>query len=126
AGLAPEGLSGVSEITGGHHDFGRFAMTARADERDRVRGEPPWSAVRSITESDRIRGAEREEARIVASEASVRGAGVGAGANAEAIEAWDGPLFDRFLHFREAISGGMGEFGEEALRLVPPRSGERV
>jgi ubiquinone/menaquinone biosynthesis C-methylase UbiE len=47
-------------------------------------------------------------------------------ANAEAIEAWDGPLFDTFVQFREIVTSGLGAHGEEALRLHPPRAGERV
>jgi SAM-dependent methyltransferase len=50
----------------------------------------------------------------------------GPGPNAEAITAWDGPLFDRFLRFREIVTTGLGAHGEAALRLVPPRPGERV
>jgi SAM-dependent methyltransferase len=50
----------------------------------------------------------------------------GAGANAEAIAAWDGPLFDRFLRYRELVTTGLGAHGEEALRLYPPRPGDRV
>ena len=46
--------------------------------------------------------------------------------NAEAIEAWDGPLFDRFLRFRHIVTTGLGAHGEEALRLVPPQPGQRV
>jgi ubiquinone/menaquinone biosynthesis C-methylase UbiE len=49
-----------------------------------------------------------------------------ADANAEAIEAWDGPLFDRFVQFRHLLTAGLGVHGEEALRLSPPRAGERV
>jgi ubiquinone/menaquinone biosynthesis C-methylase UbiE len=47
-------------------------------------------------------------------------------ANEEAIRAWDGPLYDRFVRFRHLLTTGLGEHGEEALRLAPPRSGERV
>jgi ubiquinone/menaquinone biosynthesis C-methylase UbiE len=47
-------------------------------------------------------------------------------ANAEAIEAWDGPLFDRFVRFRHIVTSGLGAHGEEALRLVPPQPGQRV
>ncbi len=47
-------------------------------------------------------------------------------ANEEAIRAWDGPLFDRFVRFRHLLTSGLGAHGEEALRLVPPRPGERV
>src|SRR5918999_6592572 len=50
----------------------------------------------------------------------------GPGANAEAITAWDGPLFDRFVRFREIVTTGLGAHGEAALRLVPPRPGQRV
>jgi ubiquinone/menaquinone biosynthesis C-methylase UbiE len=48
------------------------------------------------------------------------------GANAEAIEAWDGPLYDRFVRFREIMTTGLGQHGEEALRLFPPEPGQRV
>jgi ubiquinone/menaquinone biosynthesis C-methylase UbiE len=47
-------------------------------------------------------------------------------ANDEAIRAWDGPLYDRFVRFREIVTTGLGAHGEEALRLNPPRPGERV
>jgi SAM-dependent methyltransferase len=50
----------------------------------------------------------------------------GPGPNAEAIHAWDGPLFDRFVRFREILTTGLAAHGEEALRLVPPKSGQRV
>ena len=50
----------------------------------------------------------------------------GPGINAEAIAAWDGPLFDRFVEFREVLIGGLAHHGEEALRLFPPQPGERV
>jgi SAM-dependent methyltransferase len=47
-------------------------------------------------------------------------------ANAEAIEAWDGPLFDRFVRFRHIVTAGLGAHGEAALSLVPPQPGQRV
>lgn len=47
-------------------------------------------------------------------------------ANAEAIEAWDGVLFDRFQRFRHLILPGLGSHGEEAMRLKPPGEGARV
>jgi ubiquinone/menaquinone biosynthesis C-methylase UbiE len=47
-------------------------------------------------------------------------------ANEEAIRAWDGPLFDAFVRFRHVMTTGLGAHGEEALRLVSPRAGERV
>jgi len=50
----------------------------------------------------------------------------GTSANAEAIEAWDGPLFDRFVQFREIVTTGLGAHGEAALRLAPPQPGQRV
>jgi SAM-dependent methyltransferase len=50
----------------------------------------------------------------------------GTGVNAEAIQAWDGPLFDRFVKFRHIVTTGLGAHGDEALRLNPPRAGERV
>lgn len=49
-----------------------------------------------------------------------------AGTNEEAIRAWDGPLYDRFVRFRETVTTGLGSHGEEALRLHPPQSGQRV
>src|SRR3954447_14845056 len=47
-------------------------------------------------------------------------------ANSETTEAWDGPLYDRFLSFREIIIGGVTPLGEQALRLFPPTPGQRV
>jgi SAM-dependent methyltransferase len=49
-----------------------------------------------------------------------------ASANAEAIEAWDGPLFDRFVRFRHIVVAGLAIHGERALRLFPPQPGQRV
>src|SRR3712207_3653052 len=50
----------------------------------------------------------------------------GPGVNAEAIEAWDGPLFERFLRYRHIFTTGLGAHGEVALRLAKPRPGERA
>jgi ubiquinone/menaquinone biosynthesis C-methylase UbiE len=50
----------------------------------------------------------------------------GEGANSEAIAAWDGPLYDRFVRFRHIVTTGLGAHGEEALRLYPPGRGDRV
>jgi len=47
-------------------------------------------------------------------------------ANDEAIRAWDGPLYDRFVRFRETVTTGLGAHGEEALRLHPLTPGQRV
>jgi ubiquinone/menaquinone biosynthesis C-methylase UbiE len=49
-----------------------------------------------------------------------------ASANAETIQAWDGPLYDRFVRFRDVIVAGLSAHGEEALRLFPPQPGQRV
>jgi ubiquinone/menaquinone biosynthesis C-methylase UbiE len=46
--------------------------------------------------------------------------------NAEAIQAWDGPLYDRFVRFREIITTGLGMHGEAAMDLFPPQRGQRV
>ncbi|HEY2719191.1 MAG TPA: class I SAM-dependent methyltransferase [Solirubrobacteraceae bacterium] len=47
-------------------------------------------------------------------------------ANDEAIEAWDGPLYDRFVQFRHLLVGGLGVHGDEGLRVVAPKPGERA
>jgi ubiquinone/menaquinone biosynthesis C-methylase UbiE len=47
-------------------------------------------------------------------------------ANAEAIEAWDGPLFERFVKYRHIMVGGLAPHGDEALRTDPPAPGDRV
>ena len=49
-----------------------------------------------------------------------------AAANEEAIRAWDGPLHDRFVRFRDVLTAGLGLHGEAALALVPPQPGDRV
>jgi ubiquinone/menaquinone biosynthesis C-methylase UbiE len=46
--------------------------------------------------------------------------------NDEAIQAWDGPLFDRFSRYREIVTTGLGSHGEAALALHPPQPGQRV
>ena len=50
----------------------------------------------------------------------------GSGVNAEAIQAWDGPLFDRWIKFRHIVTSGLAAHGNIALRLVPPQVGQRV
>jgi SAM-dependent methyltransferase len=50
----------------------------------------------------------------------------GAAANAEATEAWSGPLFERFLRFRDLVTDGLGAHGEVALAEHPPGVGDRV
>jgi SAM-dependent methyltransferase len=47
-------------------------------------------------------------------------------ANAEATEAWDGPLFDRFVEFRHIVINGLANHGEKALALYPPPAGANV
>ncbi len=46
--------------------------------------------------------------------------------NAEAIEAWDGPLFERFARFRHLVTTGLGAHGDAAMRRADPQPGERV
>ena len=46
--------------------------------------------------------------------------------NEEAISAWDGPLFDRFVEYRHIVVGGLTPHGEKALELYPPAPGDRV
>ena len=50
----------------------------------------------------------------------------GTGVNAEAILAWDGPLFDRWIKFRHIVTTGLGAHGNAALELLPPQPGQRV
>lgn len=47
-------------------------------------------------------------------------------ANAEAIQAWDGPLFDRFVRLRHIVVAGLKGHGDEAMRLHPPTPGDHV
>ena len=49
-----------------------------------------------------------------------------AASNELTIEAWNGVLFDRFLRFRDIVTTGLRAHGEHALRLHPPRPGDRV
>ena len=46
--------------------------------------------------------------------------------NEEAISAWDGVLFERWLRYRHIFVGGLANHGDEALRLFPPQAGWRV
>ena len=47
-------------------------------------------------------------------------------ANEEAIGAWDGVLYDRFVEFRDIIVSALTMVSEDALRLYPPPPGARV
>jgi len=46
--------------------------------------------------------------------------------NAEAREAWNGVLFDRFVRYRHLVVEGLAPHGDAALRSDPPRAGDRV
>jgi SAM-dependent methyltransferase len=46
--------------------------------------------------------------------------------NLEAQEAWNGVLFDRFVQYRDIVIGGLSGFGDEAMRVRPPKTGDRV
>jgi len=46
--------------------------------------------------------------------------------NVEATEAWNGPLFDLWLEYRDIVAEGLGEHGECAIAAHPPREGDRV
>jgi SAM-dependent methyltransferase len=46
--------------------------------------------------------------------------------NLEAQEAWNGVLFDRFLAYRDIVIPGLTVFSEEAMRIYPPRGGDRA
>src|SRR3954469_10532002 len=50
-------------------------------------------------------------------------AAMAANANAEATEAWDGPLFERFVDHRHLLGAGLANHGEKALALYPPPEG---
>jgi SAM-dependent methyltransferase len=43
--------------------------------------------------------------------------------NVEATAAWDGPLFDIWLHYRDLIEASLGPHGEAALAQYPPPVG---
>lgn len=46
--------------------------------------------------------------------------------NEEATEAWSGVLFDRFVKYRDLVVAGLGQHGEAAMRMHPPKPGDRV
>ena len=46
--------------------------------------------------------------------------------NKEATDAWSGPLFERFVQFRDRVAGGLGAHGEAAMEAWPPSPGGRV
>ena len=46
--------------------------------------------------------------------------------NAEATEAWNGPLFDVWIEYRDIVAEGLRDHGERALAANPPQEGDRV
>ena len=46
--------------------------------------------------------------------------------NVEATDAWNGPLFDVWMQYREILTAGVRGHGERALALDSPRPGDRV
>ena len=46
--------------------------------------------------------------------------------NAEATEAWNGPLFDIWMDYRDIVAEGLRDHGESALAANPPQVGDRV
>jgi ubiquinone/menaquinone biosynthesis C-methylase UbiE len=46
--------------------------------------------------------------------------------NVEATEAWNGPLFDIWIEYRDIVAEGLHDHGESALMASPPREGDRV
>jgi SAM-dependent methyltransferase len=54
------------------------------------------------------------------------GMGAPAAENREATEAWSGPLFDRFVRYRDLVIDGLGAHGETAMAAHPPRPGDQV
>ncbi|HWA53909.1 MAG TPA: class I SAM-dependent methyltransferase [Solirubrobacterales bacterium] len=52
--------------------------------------------------------------------------GTPAAENREATEAWSGPLFERFVRYRELVAEGLGAHGEAAMAAHPPQAGDRV
>jgi SAM-dependent methyltransferase len=46
--------------------------------------------------------------------------------NEEALEAWNGPLFDRFVKYRHLVVDGLSPHGEAAIHRHPPNPGDHV
>ena len=46
--------------------------------------------------------------------------------NVEATEAWNGPLYDVWIEFRDVVAEGLREHSEAALTSHPPHEGDRV
>jgi SAM-dependent methyltransferase len=46
--------------------------------------------------------------------------------NVEATEAWNGPLFEIWMQYRDIVAEGLRDHGESALAANPPDEGDRV
>jgi RimJ/RimL family protein N-acetyltransferase len=46
--------------------------------------------------------------------------------DAETLEAWDGPLFERFVKYRHIVVARLRCHGDETMRLHPPETGDRT
>jgi ubiquinone/menaquinone biosynthesis C-methylase UbiE len=46
--------------------------------------------------------------------------------NVEATAAWNGPLFDIWIEYRDVVAEGLRNHGEAALTANPPHEGDRV
>jgi ubiquinone/menaquinone biosynthesis C-methylase UbiE len=46
--------------------------------------------------------------------------------NVEATEAWNGPLFDVWIEYRDIVAEGLRNHGEAALAANPPQEGDRA
>jgi SAM-dependent methyltransferase len=46
--------------------------------------------------------------------------------NVEATEAWNGPLFELWMEYRDVVTEGLRDHGERALAANPPHEGDRV
>ncbi len=46
--------------------------------------------------------------------------------NVEATEAWNGPLYEVWIEYRDVVADGLREHGEAALATTPPKEGDRV
>ncbi|MGI9020662.1 MAG: class I SAM-dependent methyltransferase [Solirubrobacterales bacterium] len=46
--------------------------------------------------------------------------------NVEATEAWNGPLYDVWMDYRDIVAEGLRDHGAGALAAAPPQEGDRV
>ena len=46
--------------------------------------------------------------------------------NDEATEAWNGPLYERWVEFRDVVVAGLAQHGELAMMARPPKQGDDV